>query len=213
MADVARRSIQSSLRYRSVEVDIARQRLRHVSRRDRLSEEVERTHTQATVRHGHTPPQRSGSDEAEPNIFALDFIVQPPSEVRAGLPMMPAVTLQVRTVRRGPSSANQDRSLHRYFAVVSLVASNNDGIAVAATPGTLIGSQLADSVHALDVATSAATIPGVLGYVSFPDLVIRTAGIYQIRVGLMRIGSSGESNQGASSLHIADSGPIVVTEP
>jgi hypothetical protein len=179
MTDVARRTHCTQLSSRSNEANISRQRTR----------------------------PRSGRSAAEPHGFGLDFVVRPPTEVQAGSPISPAVTIQVITVRRGPSAAAPDRSLHRYFAVVSLLQLYEDGDIDHASPGMLAGVQLADSIHAPDHATFTLNFPDILGYVSFPNLVIRSPGTFRLRTSLMKVGSSG----GSRFLHSEDSGLIVVT--
>jgi hypothetical protein len=179
MTDVARRTHCSQLSSRSNDANISRQRTR----------------------------PRSGRSGGEPHGFGLDFVVRPPNEVQAGFAISPAVTLQVRTVRRGPSAAPPDRSLHQYFTVVSLLQLYDDGDIDHASPGILAGHQLADSIHAPDHATFTLNSPDILGYVSFPNLVIRSPGTFRLRTSLMKVGSSG----GSRFLHSEDSGIIVVT--
>jgi len=180
-----------------------------VARRTHLSQCGARSH-EANVSRQRTRP-RPRRTQAEPHGFALDFVVRPPSEVQAGSPIAPAVILQVRTVRRGPSSAGSDRSLHRYFAVVSLIQLYSDGYVENAPHGTLAGDQLADSIHTPESVTSTPHSPDVLGYFSFPNLIIRSSGTYRIRISLMKVGSSTGPTHGSSFLHSEDSGLIVVT--
>jgi hypothetical protein len=74
--------------------------------------------------------------------------------------------------------------------------------------GTLTGPQLADSVH---TPSREEADYNVMGYISFPELVIRTPGTYQIRITLMRIGAPGIEDRGAITLHTIDSQQIAVT--
>lgn len=179
MTDVARRTHCTQLSSRSNDANISRQRTR----------------------------PRPGRSAGEPHGFGLDFVVRPPNEVQVGSSISPAVTLQVRTVRRGPSAAVSDRSLHNYFAVVSLLQLYDDGDVDHASPGVLTGMQLADTIHAPDHATFTLQSPDILGYVSFPHLVIRTPGTFRLRTSLMKVSSS----DGSKFLHSVDSGLIVVT--
>jgi hypothetical protein len=179
MTDVARRTHCTQLSSRSNDANISRQRTRPRSRRS----------------------------ASEPHGFGLDFVLRPPHEVRAGSPISPAVTLQVRTVRHGPSVLVSDRSLHHYFAVVSLLQLYDDGDIDHASPGILAGVQLADSIHAPDHATFTHNSPDIIGYASFPNLIIRSPGTFRLRTSLMKVSSSG----GSRFLHSEDSGLIVVT--
>lgn len=179
MTDVARRTHCTQLGSRSNDANTSRQRTRPLY----------------------------GRSAGEPHGYSLDFVVRPSNEIRAGSPISPAVTLQVRTVRRGPSAAMSDRSLHHYFAVVSLLQLYDDGDIDHASPGILAGVQLADSIHAPDHATFTVNSPDIFGYVSFPNLVIRSPGTFRLRTSLMKVGSSG----GSRFLHSEDSGLIVVT--
>jgi hypothetical protein len=159
---------------------------------------------------GQAPNRQLNTGESDQNGYALDFVVGPPSQLSTDLPVHPAVTLQVRTVRPGP---NLDRSLHQYLAVATLVTTDANGALVPAASETLGGSQMTDSVHAPAMALAGATSPDILGYVTFPDLFIRSPGIYQMHVALMRIGSPGGSEHGGTTLQTVDSGPIVVSNP
>ncbi|QDS69329.1 hypothetical protein FKW77_003439 [Venturia effusa] len=179
MTDVARRTHCTQLNTRSNDANISRQRTR----------------------------PRPGRSAGEPHGFNLDFVVRPPNEVRVGSSISPAVTLQVRTVRRGSSAALSNQNLHHYFVVVSLLQLHDDGDVDHASPGVLSGRQLADTIHAQDHATLALNSPDILGYVSFPNLVIRSQGTYRLRISLMRVASSG----GSKFLHSEDSGLILAS--
>lgn len=179
MTDVARRSHCSQLNSRPNDANISRQRTR----------------------------PRPGRSAGEPHGFGLNFVVRPPNEVRVGSSISPAVTLQVRTVRRGSSAAASNQNLHRYFVVVSLLQLYEDGDVDHAAPGILTGMQLADTIHAPDHATLTLNSPDILGYVSFSNLVIRSPGTYRLRTSLMKVGSSG----GSKFLHSEDSGLILAS--
>ncbi|TID27041.1 hypothetical protein E2P81_ATG01497 [Venturia nashicola] len=177
MTDVARRTHCTQLNSRPNDANISRQRTR----------------------------PRPGRSAGEPHGFGLDFVVRPPTEVRVGSSISPAVTLQVRTVRRGSSAAGASQNLHHYFVVVSLLQLYEDGDVDHASPGILAGKQLADTIHAPDHANFTLNSPDILGYVSFPNLVIRSPGTYRLRISLMKIGSS----RGSKFLHSEDSGLIL----
>ncbi|KAE9979917.1 hypothetical protein BLS_009338 [Venturia inaequalis] len=178
MADVARRTHCSQLSSRPNDANISRQRTR----------------------------PRPGRSAVEPHGFGLDFVVRPPNEVRVGSYISPAVTLQVRTVRRGSSAAVSNQNLPQYFVVVSLLQLSADGDVKHASTGILAGTQIA-AIHAPDHATLRLNSPDILGYVSFPNLVILSPGTYRLRTSLMKVTSS----DGSSFLHSEDSGLIAAS--
>jgi hypothetical protein len=200
MTDVARRAPFSSPSLGSRRL-VERQRQR--IRRDRNRTRPELSH----VSPDRTPNGPSSNSQSDQNGYVLDFVVTPPPELSIDSPINPAVTLQVRTVRRGP---NIDYSLHQYLAVATLVTTDAAGIHSPATPGSLGGPQLADSVHAPDMTVAGSTAPDILGYISFSDLFIRFPGTYRIQVTLMRMGSPGGSQSGGTTLQTVESGVIVV---
>lgn len=177
MTDVARRTHFTQLNSRPNDANISRRRMR----------------------------PRPGRSASEAHGFGLDFVVRPPNEVRVGSSISPAVTLQVRTVRRGSSAAVSNQNLHHYFVVVSLLQLYEDGDVDHASPGILTGTKLADTIHVPDHATLTLNSPDILGYVSFPNLVIRSPGTYRLRTSLMKVASSG----GSKFLHSEDSGLIL----
>jgi hypothetical protein len=179
MTSVARRTHCTQLSSRSNDANISRQRTR----------------------------PRSGRAAGGAYALSLDYVIRPPTEVQAGSPISPAVTLQVHTVRPRPDAAAPDRTLYRYFAVVSLLQYYDDGEIDHAPSGTLSGIQLVDSIHTPDHSTMTHNSPEILGYVSFPNLVIRSPGTFRLRASLMKVGASG----GSKFLHSEDSGLIVVS--
>lgn len=197
MTDVARRTFHAaSIGARAVEADLARQRARHRTRRSRVSED------RSTCRRG----SNGSSGRA---TFSLDPVNDLPSEVRAGYPLESPFTLRVDRQRQSTPSGNIDQESGRLMAVATLVAHDGDGSSTPVEAGVLTGPQLADTVHP-------APSTGTLGYVSFPDLVIRSPGTFRIRVTLLRMSATAHSGQttsplqGATSLVSIDSEPVVV---
>jgi hypothetical protein len=203
MADVARRPRQSASRgHRGA---LERQRVR-TNRQDRESGLVVSPSSRLRTYDGQNG--QLNSREPAQNGYILDFVVAPPFELSTNSPVNPAVTLQVRTVHRGP---NRDHSLHTYIAVATLMTTDGNEILAPAPPGTMGGPQMADSVHAPDLTVAGATSSDILGYISFPNLVIHIPGTYRLHVTLMRVGSTDGSEQGGTTLQTIDSSPIVVT--
>lgn len=184
MTDVARRTYHASIGARAVEADLTRQRARHRVRRSRASED------RATG--------RRGSNGSSPSIFSLDPVNELPSEVRAGFPLDSPFTLRVDRQRQSSSNGNLDHDSGRLMAVATLVAHDGDGLSTPVNAGILTGPQLADTVHP-------APSTGTLGYVSFPDLVIRSPGTFRIRVTLLRMSATAHAGQTASALQGATS--------
>ncbi|KAF2424451.1 hypothetical protein EJ08DRAFT_700666 [Tothia fuscella] len=204
MADVAHQQHYPPVNSRSVEVGIERPSTR---RRIVARSEFENPRNRVSTRRQLTPTRRQHDVEPEQNGYVLDFVVGPPSQVYTGSPIAPAVTLQVRTVRHGSDAHPTASSLHQYIAVATLVTPDRNGALMPTTPGALSGPQMADSVHPPGIATA----PEILGYISFPDLHVRYAGTYRIRVSLIRMGSAYRSGLGGTTVQTADSGLIDVT--
>ena len=141
------------------------------------------------------------------NNFSLDPVNRLPREVRAGFPLDAPFTIRVDGQRHSSYGGNVDAESGHLMAVATLVESDQHGSLTPVNAGILTGPQLADTVHP-EPST------GTLGYVSFPDLVIRSPGTFRVRVTLLRMSATvhaGHSSfQGATSLVSIDSEPVVV---
>ncbi|KAK5006017.1 hypothetical protein LTR39_005774 [Cryomyces antarcticus] len=146
----------------------------------------------------------------------MDMMMQPPASARPGTVLSPPVTVRVRVPRDGVSDEEDLSELGQLFAVAALIKTDANGNA-ASRPAVLTGQRFADSVRPFSndrvnghVQESAGSRP--LGYVSFPNLVIRQEGTYRIRIALIRMGNPGLSlaSQGASNMETIDSEPITV---
>jgi hypothetical protein len=151
----------------------------------------------------------------------MDIVVQPPSSARAGYPINGTIIVRLRTTNTHPDDAIRDSG--NLVAIASLVPGPNSS--VSSDPNvlsTLLAGRYYDTIHPFsdDEADGSITSmelddPRGVGYMRFPDLVIRQAGIYRIRITLIRIRNSSsdppvDSVGGASSVQIVDSNPIVV---
>lgn len=197
MTDIAPRTFHApSVGSRAIEADLARQGARRPrATRSRVSDDRA------------TRPR--GLNGGSPGIFSLNPVDQLPSEVRAGIPLDSPFTLRVDRQRQNSSNGNFDHDRGRLMAVATLVANDGDGSSTPVDAGVLTGPQLADTVHPTPST-------GTLGYVSFPDLIIRSPGTFRIRVTLLRMsatahaGQAVSSLQGATSLVSIDSEPVIV---
>ncbi|KAF2084874.1 hypothetical protein K490DRAFT_59195 [Saccharata proteae CBS 121410] len=126
--------------------------------------------------------------------FAMDVIAQPASNVRLGQSMRAPIAIRIR---RGASYA-QDAGLAesgRLMAVASLMASSA-GEDVAVPTGILSGSQMVDSIHPPSEYGSEYDTDGdVVGYATFPDLIVSREGTYRIRIALIKVSGHGETMQ------------------
>lgn len=199
MLDVARRS-----HFSPFEARVGHQGSR---RRSRLRDERDLQVSTSAPQPGQ---RRTADHRSESSGYALDFVVQPPRELHLGYPINHAVTLQVRVMWPHQSSSRDlDDTLHQYFAVASLVRSDNGS---AMPQGTLVGPQLVDSIHAPDTVYNGAADAGVMGYISFPLLSVQNYGSYRLRVTMMRVDGLGACAQSATTLQAVDSGRIQVTD-
>ncbi|KAE9977782.1 hypothetical protein EG328_001815 [Venturia inaequalis] len=183
---------------------------------DAISRREAENETEAIVNHNDRPSQSQVPALAKVNcLTSLLSLRQEDSNItithlRQFQPPIqwqtPAVTLQVRTVRRGSSAAVSNQNLPQYFVVVSLLQLSADGDVKHASTGILAGTQIA-AIHAPDHATLRLNSPDILGYVSFPNLVILSPGTYRLRTSLMKVTSS----DGSSFLHSEDSGLIAAS--
>lgn len=150
---------------------------------------------------------------AERPYFELDVIAQPPRGVALGMPVETSVMISLRlpSSDRANNTASVDTS--RLFAVASLIADRSSGDLVPLEAGIMTGQKMFDSVHAIpdecaEQLASDQPCRLVLGYFSFPDLLIRQSGTYRIRTTLVKMSSSGSG--GGSSMLAVDSEPIKV---
>ncbi|MCJ1421838.1 hypothetical protein MMC32_008205 [Xylographa parallela] len=120
------------------------------------------------------------------NPYIMRIVIEPPHQARPGEVLTPPLVMSLEN-ESGPNSPEQepvDPTL--LWAVVSVVSEDN--ITPLAPPRTdlLIGT-IADSVHPL-------TPPdheGQIGFVAFPNLVIREPGRYRLRISLIKMNAIG----------------------
>lgn len=165
----------------------------------------------STHRRKHSSSQTS--DYTETSCFELDVIGQPPSGVALGLPIETSVLVSLKVPATDQTVQAESIDTSRFFAVASLVADSRGGERVPLEAGIMTGQKMFDSVHAMPDECAdrlAANQPHrlVLGYFSFPGLLIRQSGTYRVRTTLIKMSSSGQG--GGSSIVAVDSEPIKV---
>jgi hypothetical protein len=142
----------------------------------------------------------------------MDIVVQPPRTARVGQTLPGSMVVRVRTTNADPEEAVADSG--SLFAVATLAP----GPSLTASSGLLAG-QIYDNIHSFNddeadgsIASMDMADPHGVGYMRFPQLVIRQAGTYRIRITLFRMPSSASdpSPGNGVAVHIVDSNPIVV---
>ncbi|KAK4561407.1 hypothetical protein LTR86_004724 [Recurvomyces mirabilis] len=151
----------------------------------------------STPRRKQSSSHRSTETHVERPYFELDVIGQP----------RPGVALADQPIN---AAAVDTSSL---FAVASLVADNRSGERVPLEAGVMTGQKMFDSVHSIpeecaDRLANNEPCRLVLGYVSFPEMLIRQSGTYRLRITLIKTSAAG--NGGGSSLLAVDSEPVKV---
>lgn len=151
----------------------------------------------------------------------MDVVLQPPATARAGHPLPGSIIVRLRTTNTEPDDAIADSQ--NLVAVATLVPGPNS---TGSTDPTVLNNLLAgrrfDSIHPFsdDVADGAIGSmemddPRGVGFMYFPDLIIRQTGVFRVRITLIRIRNSSSdppvaSASGGASVQIVDSNPIVV---
>ena len=145
--------------------------------------------------------------------FVLDMIGQPSKYIQLGtsVELSVMISLTLDSLREPTIATNVDSS--SLVAVVSLVTDSHNGERLSVEAGSLTGQKMFDSVHPVDqgyleVLPQARPCRAVLGYVSFPLLLVRQHGSYRIRTTLLQM--SNDPRAGATSLMSIDSEPIEV---
>lgn len=151
----------------------------------------------------------------------MDIVVQPPRTARVGQTIPGSIIVRLRTTNADPDDAVADSV--NLVALATLVPGPNS---TGPSDPHLLNSSLAgrrfDSVHPFaddeadgSIASMDMDDPYGVGYMHFPDLSIRQAGTYRIRITLIRIRHSATdppvaSAGNGSTVHVVDSTPIVV---
>jgi hypothetical protein len=168
--------------------------------------------------------QRSGHSSASPEgiSYVMDILVQPPSTAWAGHNIGGIIIVRLRITDDHLDDAITDSS--NLVAVATLVRDNNwPGSRDPNVLNNILTGRRYDSVQPFSddeadgsISSMEMSHPRGVGYMRFPELVIRQAGTYRIRITLIRIRNSNSdapapSASGSTSVHIVDSNPITVS--
>jgi hypothetical protein len=217
MASVARRAQTSpGLNTRAVEAEFSRERSRRnlrnrddVSRGEEASGRRRLTAQRIQPSIDQSQPPSVVSDE-DPSNYAMDILVQPPRSAIAGRSLTPAVTVRLRSLREDLD--RDDLDVAHLLAVASLTA-ESEGTPDEQLQRALAGRRF-DSVHPFTAEDANNYESAGIGFMSFPDLVIREQGTYRIRITLIRVrngaGDSSPVPVGGSSVQVIDSDPVTI---
>lgn len=156
---------------------------------------------------------RSSNVFTEQPTYELDVIGQPARGIQLGVPVETSVLVSLRLPSADYAFSANGVDTSGLLAMISLVADTRTGERMPLEAGSLTGQKLYDSVHPIPeecATTLARNQPGrvVLGYFSFPGLIIRQSGTYRIQTTLIKMSSAADA--GATSLLAVDSDPIKV---
>lgn len=160
--------------------------LGHVERRSRRRHHraISRAHTSP-----HIPQQPLIQEPLiQQSQCPLVLDVQPPRSLAVGEAIQPELHVFVGASQHPQAVTSETIASGHTIAVASLVEGSEDGSL--ATPGTLIGTYLANTVQPV---SSISPTPfdgvsvGAIGEATFPDLAITTEGIFRLRVSLMQL--------------------------
>ena len=224
MADMSQRSyLRDSSGPRAVDAGTSRDKGRSGTRRqsdndDKAQHRSKRDSShrsskkESSHRRKHSASQVTDSYSERP-YFELDVIGQPARGVALGMPVETSVLISLRlpTTDRAITPDSLDTS--RLFAVASLIADSRSGDRIPLEAGIMTSQKMFDSVHSIPdecVEGPASNSPCrlVLGYFSFPNLLIRQSGTYRVRTTLLETSPTGEC--GGASVVAVDSEPIKV---
>lgn len=151
----------------------------------------------------------------------MDILVQPPSTAYAGHNLGGNIIVRLRINDDHLNDAITDST--NLVAVATLVRDSNwPGSRDPTVLNTLLTGRRFDSIHPFSddeadgsISSMEISHPRGVGYMRFPELIIRQAGTYRIRITLIRIRNSSSdppvsSASGGASVHAVDSNPITV---
>lgn len=151
----------------------------------------------------------------------MDIVVQPPRTARVGQTIPGSIVVRLRTTNTDPDDAIAD-SINLVALATLIPGPNFAGSPDPNVLNSILVGQKFDSIHPFSddeadgsIASMDMDDPNGVGYMHFPDLSIRQAGTYRIRITLIRIRHSASdppvsSVGNGSTIHVVDSTPIVV---
>jgi hypothetical protein len=150
----------------------------------------------------------------------MDIVLQPPRSARVGHPLPGSIVVRLRTTNADPEDAVADSG--NLVAVATLIPGNSTAPADPSVLNNLLVGRRFDNIHSFaddeadgSIASMEMDIPNGVGYMRFPDLIIRQAGTFRIRITLIRIRNSASdppvsSAGNGSYVQVVDSDLIVV---
>lgn len=151
----------------------------------------------------------------------MDIVVQPPRTARVGHAIPGAMVVRLRTTNADPDDVVADST--NLVAVATLVPGPNSAVPTdPSVLNTILVGRRFDSIHPFaddeadgSIASMEMADPYGIGYMRFPELIIRQAGTYCIRITLIRIRNSASdppvsSAGNGAAVQVIDSNPIVV---
>ncbi|KAF2714328.1 hypothetical protein K504DRAFT_420068 [Pleomassaria siparia CBS 279.74] len=191
----------------------------HVARQRTLgngsSPRHQSSHTQGRSRSGHSSASPEGLG------YAMDILVQPPSTAYAGQNLGGNIIVRLRNLDDHLNDAIADST--NLVALATLVRDSNwPGSRDPTVLNTLLTGRRFDSIHPFSddeadgsISSMEMAHPRGVGYMRFPELMIRQPGTYRIRITLIRVRNSSSdppvsSASGGASVHAVDSNPIRV---
>jgi hypothetical protein len=150
----------------------------------------------------------------------MDIVVQPPRSARVGQPLPGSIVVRLRTTNADPEDAVADST--NLYAVATLVPGNSAAPTDPSVLNTLLLGRRFDSIHPFaddeadgSIASMDMADSNGVGYMRFPDLVIRQAGTYRVRITLIRIRNAAPDHTVSSAgnstyVQVVDSDLIVV---
>jgi hypothetical protein len=153
--------------------------------------------------------------------YAMDIVVQPPRTAEVGQTIPGSIVVRLRTTNTDADDAIADST--NLVAVAALVpGSSSSDSPDPNTLNTLLAGRIFDTIHPFSddeadgfIASMDMADPNGVGYMRFPELIIRQVGTYRIRITLIRIRNSASDPPVTSAgnglaVHVVDSNPIVV---
>ena len=137
----------------------------------------------------HTRPQFDQRSEGTRSPYSMNVLIEPPEQVRPGHILDPPIVVRLDQTIDQHLTGRPPEDYSLLWALLSVVT--EDGSTMLAPPRTdLLTGTRVDSVHALTPVQEDREI----GFMSFPDLAIREAGRYRIRISLVRMNPVGGAN-------------------
>jgi hypothetical protein len=214
---------QSVLASRAAEAAHSRQLQRQRSRRARVLEDEDspidsprRRRQPASDRVQAPVPITAPAAAQSLNTYSLRINNSPSTDGYAGQSLGRGLGVEVSVLQHATNLGRNDMIFGRLFVVATLIDADTDRPLPQAELRTRHGQGLAQTVRAVSseaIANNGIARPGLLGRVSFPDIVISEPGTYRLRLALMRVGSANGNpldDSGAMSMTTVETTKITI---